>query len=603
MKRLTALFLAVLMLIAALSSAAFAENMGFEELFNAYTAAEDKLEYLTVLRRSDEAVFASFLVFLADAGADIPEGILLTESAMEESTAAEPAYENLLSEESLYEEPVNFDPGSVEPVFVEPVPLPEQTAHADEALSGEHSEPFVAVLPDETMTGEPVFLSDTMGSSVKAEETPLLTENTENEKDNFGGAALNLTEDEIKDKLLTEDDLSLLAAGTPISVWLSVRESAEPSGEAKDLIDQKIQEEIPGEYDSLWLDISVMKQVDTAPAEASQPNTGKSIELQFDLSQNDFIKQNREYKVVHYHEADKTVEFIDSVTEEDGVIAFSTGKFSNFGLLGVGPWEVSFNMNGHGSQIASQMLSDGDTIEKPADPAAEGYVFEGWYKDAACSTPWDFAAPVTEDTVLFAKWSVLRVEVSFHMNSHGTQVPSQTLDYGKKATRPADPTADGYRFKGWYTKNDYKTSYDFSKPVKADTVLYAKWVRISKVTAYVNDIDRGRISGESVRILEEGEEFTFNARIISQGFYFGRVKVDGVIVSGLQGAGTGAASYRFTNSDASKDHTVEFVIFDSMGAPATRDAAAPGVWALLGMCSLASALFLGSRVSRKKTRS
>ena len=92
-------------------------------------------------------------------------------------------------------------------------------------------------------------------------------------------------------------------------------------------------------------------------------------------------------------------------------------------------------------------------------------------------------------------------------------------------------------------------------------------------------------------------------QITSNGYYFGRVKVDGVIVSGLQGAGAGAASYRFTNSDASKDHTVEFVIFDSMGAPATGDAAALASWALLGLCSLASALALGSRVSRKKSRS
>ena len=599
MKKLTALFLAVLMLIAVLPSAAFAEDLDFEELFNAYLAAEDKSEYLSVLRQNDEAVFSSFLAFLAEAGADIPESFLLTESAMEEPVTAEHVYEEPVSEEPLPEEPVPAEsvaeePAYVPPVFVEPVPVPELPAEEASSLSAELSENSVAA-PGEVFPEHQLLLASPV--------PPLLTENTENEKDNFGGAALNLTEDEIKDKLLTEDDLSLLAAGTPISVWLSARESAEPSGEAKDFIDQKIQEEISGEYDSLWLDISVMKQADTAPAEASQPNTGKLIELQFDLSQNDFIKQNREYKVIHYHEADKTAEFIDSVTEEDGVITFSTGKFSNFGLLGVGPWKVSFNMNGHGSQIASQTLPDGEKLTEPAAPTAEGYVFEGWYKDAACSNPWNFAAPVTEDTVLYAKWSVLRVAVSFHMNGHGTQVPSQTLDYGKKAARPADPTADGYRFKGWYTKNDYKTSYDFSKPVKADTVLYAKWVRISKVTAYVNDIDRGRISGESVRILEEGEDFTFNARITSNGYYFGRVKVDGVIVSGLQGAGSEYAAYQFINSDATRDHTVEFVIFDSMGAPATGDAAAPGVWAALGAASLVLAVALFQYIpGRKKSR-
>ena len=64
---------------------------------------------------------------------------------------------------------------------------------------------------------------------------------------------------------------------------------------------------------------------------------------------------------------------------------------------------------------------------------------------------------------------------SFNMNGHGTQIPSQTLLRGQKATRPADPTADGYIFTGWYTSKFSSTQYDWdSVPVK-NTTIVAKW--------------------------------------------------------------------------------------------------------------------------------
>lgn len=37
-------------------------------------------------------------------------------------------------------------------------------------------------------------------------------------------------------------------------------------------------------------------------------------------------------------------------------------------------------------------------------PARDGYVFLGWYRDAACTQPWDAADPVIEDMTLHARW-------------------------------------------------------------------------------------------------------------------------------------------------------------------------------------------------------
>ena len=67
-------------------------------------------------------------------------------------------------------------------------------------------------------------------------------------------------------------------------------------------------------------------------------------------------------------------------------------------------YTVSFNVDG-GSAIDAQTVVNGKSATKPADPQRDGYVFVGWYKDAAFTTPYAFGAtPVTEDTTVFARW-------------------------------------------------------------------------------------------------------------------------------------------------------------------------------------------------------
>ncbi len=48
----------------------------------------------------------------------------------------------------------------------------------------------------------------------------------------------------------------------------------------------------------------------------------------------------------------------------------------------------------------------GALLTKPEDPVLEGMIFDGWYKDAAFTTPWNFEGDIVEDTMtVYAKWS------------------------------------------------------------------------------------------------------------------------------------------------------------------------------------------------------
>lgn len=69
---------------------------------------------------------------------------------------------------------------------------------------------------------------------------------------------------------------------------------------------------------------------------------------------------------------------------------------------------------------------------------------------------------------------VITYTVSFDTDG-GSTVDSQAVTSGSTATKPADPTKDGFIFGGWYSDSELTTAYDFTTPVTADITLYAKW--------------------------------------------------------------------------------------------------------------------------------
>ena len=53
------------------------------------------------------------------------------------------------------------------------------------------------------------------------------------------------------------------------------------------------------------------------------------------------------------------------------------------------------------------------------------------------------------------------------------------ISKGEKASKPADPTASGYTFGGWYTDAACSVKFDFNSAITANTVVYAKWTKTS----------------------------------------------------------------------------------------------------------------------------
>ena len=90
------------------------------------------------------------------------------------------------------------------------------------------------------------------------------------------------------------------------------------------------------------------------------------------------------------------------ITIDVAVTAYSSGGGGG-GIAAPASYTVRFDSNG-GSGIASQTVAENGKVTSPANPTKDGYTFDGWYTDKELTEKYDFAAAVTKDFTLYAKW-------------------------------------------------------------------------------------------------------------------------------------------------------------------------------------------------------
>lgn len=70
----------------------------------------------------------------------------------------------------------------------------------------------------------------------------------------------------------------------------------------------------------------------------------------------------------------------------------------------INSYVVTFHAN-RGSDVEPATVVYQEKAEKPSNPTRPGYSFVGWYTDEQLRSAYDFEAPVTADTSLYARWS------------------------------------------------------------------------------------------------------------------------------------------------------------------------------------------------------
>ena len=132
-------------------------------------------------------------------------------------------------------------------------------------------------------------------------------------------------------------------------------------------------------------------------------------------------------------------------------------------------YTITFDTAG-GSEIAPITQDYGTVITAPEAPTREGYTFIGWDKEIPTTMP-------AENMTVTAQWEINQYTIAFD-TAGGSEIAPITQDYGTAITAPADPTREGYTFKGW--------DREIPATMPAENItLKAKWKDTEKPTGEI----------------------------------------------------------------------------------------------------------------------
>lgn len=138
--------------------------------------------------------------------------------------------------------------------------------------------------------------------------------------------------------------------------------------------------------------------------------------------------------------------------------------------------KITFNTGG-GSNIDDIEINVNTVLDDLPIPSRDRYEFMGWFIDSTKTTRFNISQPITENLILYAKWSgpiVYSFLVSFETN--GAEPIDDVYVIENTLLNYVPIERIGYSFDGWYVDSDYQELFDFSNPVNQDYKLYSKWI-------------------------------------------------------------------------------------------------------------------------------
>ena len=116
--------------------------------------------------------------------------------------------------------------------------------------------------------------------------------------------------------------------------------------------------------------------------------------------------------------------------------------------------------------------------------------------------------PGVKNTAYIWGYATTYYDVIFDSNG-GTAVDTQkNVQYGTTATKPENPTREGYRFLGWFTKDG--KAFDFSTPITKSMTLTAKW-EIVNIDAYIIPI-----TSDGTQLVGDGFDMALNTTTLGR---------------------------------------------------------------------------------------
>lgn len=144
--------------------------------------------------------------------------------------------------------------------------------------------------------------------------------------------------------------------------------------------------------------------------------------------------------------------------------------------------EVTFELNYDGAPEAQKEAArQGKGVEAPENPVRDGYTFDAWYTDAACTVLYDFAQVVEQPMTLYANWladDAVYYPVTYSLNYYGVLPDGyvQQVKSGETARMLSLALVrDEFEFIGWYADAACTVPYVQENAIEGETTIYAGW--------------------------------------------------------------------------------------------------------------------------------
>lgn len=145
------------------------------------------------------------------------------------------------------------------------------------------------------------------------------------------------------------------------------------------------------------------------------------------------------------------------------------------------PHTLTFDANGGTVNEDTRKVYRGEPYAGLPVPEREHYSFDGWYTaaDGGIQILTGSMCNVTQDTTLYAHWTLNAFDVTFDANGGIVDTTSKTVVYGEQYGELPTPTKDYYTFLGWFTEKEENKGEEVTSTAvfdKAENItLYAHW--------------------------------------------------------------------------------------------------------------------------------
>ncbi|MFC5467394.1 InlB B-repeat-containing protein [Cohnella suwonensis] len=166
-------------------------------------------------------------------------------------------------------------------------------------------------------------------------------------------------------------------------------------------------------------------------------NSGSAVPSNSDVSSGSTITEptaptRSGYTFDGWHADEETTDSWDFSTEQ---VTADITLFAKWTALAT--YAITFD-EAEGSAVSDlSNVVTGSKIAAPTTPTRQGYTFDGWYKESAHTTAWDFDNDtVTSNITLYAKWTELKVWLNNGKMKFGNTADGQSINAAGNLNQP-----------------------------------------------------------------------------------------------------------------------------------------------------------------------